>query len=343
MARGSKQLRNWYANRIPTIISSGGHPVMSPTFGDAFFVDPDNTNAVDAANPGKDPATPLATLARAYDLATTNNNDVIYLNGNGTHELDAMLTWAKNKIHTVGLGVWGATDQEPRIVFSATGLAVASAPALVKVTGWGNTFTNVRMNSWGVFGTNANVTSLWDAGEGTVYTNCQFNKFTDLGVNTVSDVEARGDSTTWRNVKFGFDTLVQTTNRPTLWIKGAGVGARMKNNYFEDCYFVCSSSSTTKNLVKIYDGNSLAFSNVMKNCVFMNAIVGSIGAVALADAVESHASNTEGNLLFINPVTNCLEFCTDESTQIKVQGPGMSLDGGTTAVGETLGVAITPA
>lgn len=323
-----------------SLLSGGDIPMM---FGNYWYVDftngSDLFNGKSMAKAGSDG--PVKTLGRAYTLAASDNNDVIRINGLGAVEEDAMITWAKNKIHVVGLGVWGATDQEPRIIFSATGLTTSSA-AVIKVTGWGNTFTNVRINSWGVFGTNANVTALWDAGEGTVYTNCQFNKFTDLGVNTVSDVEARGDSTTWRNCKFGFDTLLQTTNRPTLWIKGAGGSARMKNNYFEDCYFVCSSSSTTKNLVKIYDGNSLAFSNIMKNCTFMNAIVNSLGAVALADALESHASNVEGNLLLINPVTNCLELCTDVTTQIKVQGPGMQ-DGASGDPHATIGVALTPA
>lgn len=329
---------------FPNGITSFGMPIMGggipAMHGDVWFVD--FANGSDANN-GKSRTTAFKTLGQAHTAATTNNNDIVLIDGVSPVEEDAMLTWSKNKIHVFGLGVFGATDQEPRIIFSATGLAVASAPAVIKVTGWGNTFTNIRINSWGVFGTNANVCALWDAGEGTVYTNCQFNKFTDLGVSTVSDVEARGDSTTWRNCKFGFDTLLQTAARPTLWIKGTGGSARMKNNYFESCYFVCSSSSATKVFIKVYDTNSLAFSNVWKNCVFMNALVNSISAAALNDAIASVSGLVEGNLLFVNPVTNASELCSAITNRVKVQGPGMSLDGGATAVGETLGIAITPA
>jgi hypothetical protein len=319
------------------VMGGGGIPAM---YGDVWFVDYTNGRN---GNSGKNKDDPVKTLSRAYALATTGQNDVILINGVDPVQEDAMITWAKNKIHVFGLGVFGATDQEPRIIFSATGLAVASAPAVIKVTGWGNTFTNIRINSWGVFATNANVCALWDAGEGTVYTNCQFNKFTDLGVAAVSDVEARGDSTTWRNCKFGFDTLEQTAARPTLWIKGTGGSARMKNNYFENCYFVCDSSAATKVFIKVYDTNSLAFSNVWVNCIFINSIITSKGTAALNDAVSSISGLAEGNLLFVNPVTNASEFCSAVTDRVKVQGPGMSLDGGAVAVGETIGIAITPA
>jgi hypothetical protein len=311
-------------------------------FGDVYFVD--DANGGDG-NSCKTKDRACKTLSKAYSLATTDNNDVILINGDDPVEEDAMITWAKNKIHVFGLGVFGATDQEPRIIFSATGLAVASAPAVIKVTGWGNTFTNIRINSWGVFGTNANVTALWDAGEGTVYTNCQFNKFTDLGLTTVSDVEARGDSTTWRNCRFGFDTLKQTVARPTLWIKGTGANARMKNNVFENCYFVCQSSQANKVFIKVYDANSLAFTNVWKNCTFLAAVITSASAVTLTNAVASNGSLAEGILLFVNPASNCTNFCAGTTARVKVIGPGMLRFSGTDPTvtpDATIGIGVTP-
>ena len=217
---------------FPNGITSFGVPVTPSSgfmgmFGDHYFVDFTNGSS---AYDGLTTTTAKKTLSQAYALATSGNNDVIWVNGNSattgwaTVEEDAMITWAKNKVHVVGCGAFGATDQTPRIIFSTTGIASDSA-AVLKVTGWANSFTNLRINCWGTH-TNS-VTALWDAGEGTTYTNCQFNKFTDLNVTTVSDVEARGDSTTWRNCKFGFDTLLQTVARPTLWIKGSCVSARM--------------------------------------------------------------------------------------------------------------------
>lgn len=299
-------------------------------FGDHWFVD---FLVGDDANEGKKPGPTGAfkTLSRAYAAATSGNNDLIWVNGNsaagawGTVEEDAMLTWAKNKIHVVGCGAFGRTDQSPRIIFSTTGISSVSA-AVLKVTGWANTFTNFRINSWGT--DNANVCALWDAGEATTYINCQFNKFTDLNVTTVSDVEARGDSTTWLNCKFGFDTLLQTVARPTLWIKGTGGSARMKNNYFLNPWFCCQCDDNTKNFVNIYDTNSLAFGNIMVNPIFNATVITSTGAVILTDAVESVSGLGEGNLLIVNPAHNCTALCTDDTTRIQVVGPGTSTTAG---------------
>lgn len=320
--------------KFPFGISSFGIPMIGSgiplTSGTYYFVHP--TKGSDG-NDGFSVDTPMKTPAAAYAKMTTGAHDVMILMAgdvDNPFEVDAMLDVAKNNIHIVGVGNGGATDPEPRIIFSTTGLAVASAVAVVKNSGFGNTFTNVRINSWGVYGTNANVTGLWDAGENAVYTQCQFNKYTDLGLTAVSDVEARGDSTTWRNCKFGSDTMLQTAARPTLLIKGTGANARMKNNYFEDCYFVTSCTQVLKHFIQVNDTNSLAFSNVWKNCVFVCAIVNSLSAVAIDNVVQSASGLNEGNLLFINPSFNATLFCdTGQNTDgVQVVGPQSAADVG---------------
>lgn len=300
-------------------IGSGQIPTM---FGTYRFVDYTNGND---NNKGLTMRRALKTLSAAYALAADGANDVIVINGSGAVQEDAMITWSKAKIHVVGLGAFGATDQSPRIIFSTTGISSDSA-AVIKVTGNKNTFTNIRVNSWGTHANN--VCALWDAGEATTYTNCQFNKFTDLDQATVSDVEARGDSTTWRNCKFGFDTLVQSVARPTMRIKGTGGSARMKNNVFEDCYYVCASSNSDKAFILVTGTSSLAFGNIWKNCVFMNSIIGSISAAALDNSVDSASGLAEGNLLFVNPSFNTTAFCTTVKDGVQIVGPASSANAG---------------
>jgi acetylglutamate kinase len=43
----------------------------------------------------------FTSLSAAYDAAESNNNDVIILDGNSTHELTAQLTIDKNRVHFV--------------------------------------------------------------------------------------------------------------------------------------------------------------------------------------------------------------------------------------------------
>jgi len=314
---------------VPTM-GMGGIPVTEGTY---YFVD----SAIGSdANNGLSMESPLKTLLAAYNKCTTNKNDVILLVATGTHyTLDTMLDWAKNRIHLVGLGTWGAADMQPEIQLSATGVALTVA-ATIKVTGLGNTFTNVYISNAGV-GSALCVTALWDAGENTVYTNCQFAKFSDLNVAAVSNVEARGDTTTWRNCKFGVDWVTVTAARFGLHIKGTGSGARMKHNIFEDCYFVVTTTNANYEHIHLYDTSSMAFNNIWKNCIFVNTLSNSLSAIACDDAVNSTSGLVEGGMFFVNPACNATSFCS-VADHLTVVGYGMTSGAGTA----TVGVGITP-
>ena len=272
----------------------------------------------------------FTTLEAAYTAAETNRNDIILLDAYGSHHtLSGMLTWAKNRIHVIGLGANGAVDPQPEIQLSDN---TVDAAATIKVTGYGNTFTNVYITN---AGTHANsVTALWEAGENNVYTNCQFAKLSDLNVAGVSHVEARGDTTTWRHCKFGVDWVTISAARFGLLIKGTGASARMKHNIFEDCYFVVASSSADYEHIHVYDTSSLAFNNSWKDCVFMNALISSASAAIIDDSVNSVSGLVEGSLLFVNPACNSTNFCTT-ADQLTVVG--------TVSTAATSGIAVTPA
>ena len=297
-------------------------------FGDVFYVD--YLNGTDSDNAGRSSDKPLKTLGKAHELATSNHGDVIFVNGTtGEHvKEDGMLTWSKNRISVFGVGPAGAADPQPEIQLSATGNAAANA-ATLKVTGYGNTFTNLYISNAGTEGTS--VAALWDAGENNVFNNCQFAKFSDLDETGVSDVEARGDTTTWRNCKFGVTWVVQEVARPTLLIKGTGGSARMKSNYFENCYFVCANDDNTKRFISVYDNNSLAYENVWVNPVFLNAVMTSQSTVAMLSVVDSSAALAEGTMLFVNPAFNATLFCDSDiaaNDGVQVVGPQSAVDAG---------------
>lgn len=275
-------------------------------------------------------------LADAYNATITDRNDRIYLAAHNHHTVDTMLTIAKNRVHFIGLGTNGAIDMQPEVKL---GTLTADAAATIKVTGFGNTFTNIYITN---DGTHANsVTALWDAGENTVYTNCQFAKNSDLNEAGVSDVEARGDTTTWRNCKFGVDWSLKTAARTVLLIKGTGASARMKHNIFEDCYFVTCSTTADMTFIKVSSTSSLAFSNIWKNCVFISPVITSLSAVALTDAVASASGLVEGSLMFVNPVSNAANFCSGVTDRVVVAGSDQGADS-TTEGAAQIGIAVTP-
>lgn len=326
---------------FPNGVSSFGIPVMGgggipAMFGNVYFVDFRNGSD---GNPGTSKGKAFKTLSKAEDTATSNNNDLILIDGDSEVTEDTKITWDKNRIHVVGLGGGFLTGQRSRIGNSTTGVA-AAVDCTIEVSGTGNTFHNLKITNTG---TNAaSIACLIDSGEANVFSNCSFMKFSDLNVATVADVICRSDSTTYINCEIGFDTLVQSAARATFWLKNDGA-TRAKHLKMYNCHFVCSSSAATKSHILVANTSSLAFHNLFENCRFLNALVSSGSAAALNDAITSVSGLVEGNMLFINPVTDASELCSAVTDQVKVQGPGMSLDGGTTAVGETLGIAITPA
>jgi len=76
-------------------------------------------------------------LATAYAATESNNNDVIILDGNSSHQLTSMLTVSNNRVHFIGLdsllGVKRRYGQSSKINY-ADGIATAD-PFIIKVTG----------------------------------------------------------------------------------------------------------------------------------------------------------------------------------------------------------------
>jgi len=300
------------------VMGGGGIPAM---YGNVYFVD--YRNGLDG-NDGKTKTLPLKTLSAAYAKCTTNNNDVILIDGDSEVTEDGKLTWSKNRIHVVGLGSGMFHAQRSRIGQSATGIA-AAIDCTIEVSGTGNSFENLKISNAGTDA--ASVACLIDSGEANTYINCSFMKLSDLDETAVSDAVFRGDSSTFIACEFGADTLAQTVARPTVRFKSSG-GTRCKHLLMRDCQFSCASSDSDKAFILIDGTSSLGFSNLMVNPIFTCAIVNSMSAAALDNAIDSASGLVDGNLLVINPSTNTTAVCATVTDQIQVVGPLTHVDAG---------------
>jgi hypothetical protein len=273
-------------------------------------------------------------LKSAYDATTSNNNDIILLDADGTHDLDAgMLTVSKNRVHFIGMDGGDRLIQQGAKI--QLGDNTADAAATISVSGTRCSFRNLKILNGG---THANSVSavIGEGDEGTLWKNCSFQKTSDLDQAAVSNFECRSDSATFIDCEFGFDTLTISAARPNFLLKASGA-TRAKNLRMRDCTFTVASTEATAQHIKVATTASLNFTNVFKDCVFLNSLVGS--AAALNDAVTSVSSLVEGSMLFINPASEASEFCSAVTDQVKVIGPGM--DG--TNPAQKIGIALTPA
>ena len=310
----------------PNGITSFGVPVMGnfPTFGDVYFVD--YRNGLDG-NTGKEPTRALKTLSAAYAKVTSNQNDVIYIDGDSTVVETSKITWAKNRVHVVGLngppGHYGAGAKVSIGVTTDT-----SDTALIEVTGVRNTFTGIKFMS-----ANTLTEALYcvaDAGEYTRYFNCEFYHSGQAAVTTAAEVLGNGDSSMFYNCTFGALTNSVTANgaHPNIMFDREQVTGKVaRDNYFENCLFLRNAADADNVHIHTTAANDCERMMMFKDCTFMNNVLGTTMTVAI--------TNVTTNAYFL--FKNCTElghtdFCADADTTTYCDGPN--------PVGTTTGQAV---
>ena len=206
---------------FPNGVSSFGVPIagggMPATSGNYYFVDA--TNGSDN-NRGDSWTSALKTVAAAYALTTTNNNDVIVLSANAVHTISAMLDVSKSRVHFVGDVFGRKYGQRARLNMGVT--TAVTDVFVVKNTGIGNTFTGIKFMS-----DNTLTQHVATVGEGGEYA---------CGVGVVVGTEAPPPSTT---ISSG------ATFATTAWA-GTGTPAKTHFSIFGVMGAVISRSAPTR-------------------------------------------------------------------------------------------------
>lgn len=286
------------STNFPNGIASQGIPVIGggipATFGDVWFVD--YTNGSDD-NSGKRKDKAFKTLNKAYDVATSGNDDMILMRAHSaSHVISEALDWSKSRIHVIGLDGGGRLIQQGVKVSSS---GTSTDAYVMKNTGTRNSFRNIKFIQ---ASTDASaLTVLQMGGEGNLYENvtATFGVVDNLDGATTYEVVCGEDSGTFINCEFGTETLLTSAARSVMAIDQVTTSQEFKSNRFYGCNFVISSSETTATLLKVVATTDVLFSNNFKDCTFV-ASIDSAGGVALAVAVKSVASLVKGTLNFHN-------------------------------------------
>jgi len=318
---------------FPNGITSFGIPIVSGgfgAFGDVYFVDPRNGND---NNLGTSPDASFKTLSKAYATATSNNNDVIYIDGDSTVTETAMITWSKNRIHVVGCnGVASPAGYGCGAKVSLGVTTDAADTATIRCTGVRNTFTGIKfMNS------NTLATCLHgyeEAGEYNRYYNCEFYKSSLLTTDLTAEVLMNGDSSQFFGCTFG--DMVNSRGasgkeRPNVKFDRETVTGKVcRDAIFEDCTFLQKAAHVDACFMYGKNATDIERRLVIKNCIFMNCI---LATATVADAVNFGAAQTSGEVLMINPAsTNCTAIA-GASLNIYVQN---APDGTTSGIAEEI-------
>ena len=278
---------------FPNGVSSFGIPVVGgggvpATFGTIFWVDSDVGSD---GNRGLGPDDALATVAAAYAKCTSNKHDVIVLSGAGAHTLTDELAVAKNRVHFVGLG-GGSRYVGQRTRFEM-GVTTGTAIAIVKVTGVGCTFTNIKFRSSDTLATS--LYAVADGGEFTQFTNCSFEKATDLDQAGAAEFLCNCDTGYYKNCSFGNMIYQVSVARGCVLVTRETIAGKVARDcIFEDCLFLNNTSATTSVHVKTTLAADVERFMIFKNCIFMTA---KLSSATQTNAIHGAAALTQGEIL----------------------------------------------
>lgn len=223
---------------FPFGVSSFGMPVLGganglPFTGNYWFVKP--SSGLDG-NSGNSPQQALKTIARALELATANNNDVIFLISESntasatTDYQSATLTWNKDLTHLIGVCAPSQFSQRARIAQLSTATGVSP---LVNITASGCYFAN-----FSVFQGVADATSLVAVqvtGSRNVFNNVTFagiGNATQVAAGAASLKLAAAQECLFQNCTIGQDTISVDQNCTALSCTTAAT-----RNTFVNCTF----------------------------------------------------------------------------------------------------------
>lgn len=270
------------------------HSAIGGTFGNVFVVmdadDSDESNFQHLQdifkNDGDGRVRFCTTVAAAYDLTESNNNDVIILDGNSTHEVTEQITVSNNRVHFIGLdyllGIHRPYGQSTKINY-ANGNATA-LPFMIKNIGVRNSFRGIKfMNN----NTDAQVVgTVGEGGEYAYYEDCEFYNSCDLDSNTEAELVLGGDSPVFKNCTFGSlaDAVSGDKVRPAVLVDGSvvtGGAGTTRDALFINCNFWKKAGGTTTAMIKVASDDDLERMLEIRDCKFVANMLGATPAVAV--------------------------------------------------------------
>lgn len=261
-------------------------------------------------------------LATAYAATTTNNHDVIVLDGDSTHSLTSILTVSKNRVHFVGLdyllGIHRAYGQSTKVSMGVT--TSASDIGAVLNTGVRNSFRGIKFISDNTV--TESIYTFVDGGEYTYMEDVEVYKSTDLDQTGSAEFVCNADSPLYVNCTFGSLADARSgaiIRAAVLFTKGiAGTGLVTRDATFKNCNFWIQCTNTANRFV--YGANATDIERValFENC---NFICNGASSAIPAQNVAFGASLTVGAVLLKNCSSVLASTAMSTTTGVYVDGP----------------------
>jgi len=275
-------------------------------------------------------------LSAAYDATTSNRHDVIILNAHNGHALTTMLTVSGNRTHFYGMGMReGGFGVGARARVTMGNSTTSADIGLLKVTGVGNTFDNIKFDSSSTVA--ASIYCVVDGGEYTIFRNCEIYKTGDKATTGAADLVANGDSSQFIRCWIGSGDVANSPTtaviRANILFTGdlAATGKRCRDNIFDECVIIKAAGNSANRMV--YGAAADAVNRLVwfKGCLFFNN-PGSGASCAVA--IDFGAAQTQGAVLVDQ---NCSSV---DVTVVGATGEGVYVLSPSSPTYATAGVAV---
>lgn len=258
--------------------------------GKVYYVNP--TTGLDG-NRGLSMAKPLATLAAAEGKMVSNNHDMVVLSATSGHALTDELAITNNRGHFFGLDAVGRYyGQRSRVTM---GVTTGTAIAIIKNTGVGNTFSNIKFDSSDTLPTS--LYAFADGGEYTVINNCEIYKSTNLNITGAAELLMNGDSSYIVNCTIGsnVNAISGAIIRPCVLLNRTTIANKVcRDVTFENTMFWRKCGNTANRFVYGSGATDVERMLLFKNCLFFNT---KLASAIPAQNVGLASTQTEGYVL----------------------------------------------
>jgi len=279
-------------------------------------------------NTGLAPNKAVKTLAKALELATANQNDVVLMYAehntaaSTTDYQSSTLDWNKNLVHIIGVGAPTGLSNRARVAFIST---YATASNLFTLSANGCIIHNVSFFA-GVADTNP--TGCFKiTGQRNFISRCHIagigHANNDIA-NAYSLAIVGGAENVIENCVIGLDTIARGTQANSeIWLT---TGAT--RNIFRDCYITTYAEANTHQFVLV-PVNGLDRYTIFKNCMFINMGTGDASGTTMTEAFDVTGGGSPDGVILLE---NCTVYgATDWEAATVSSKVIIRTDGGTAA------------
>jgi len=289
-------------------------------------------------NQGESPGEAVKTLQRALDLASPNQNDVVYFvvepHEEESHFAEAALQsetleWNKDGVHLIGINGQ---------CLLRTGSRIAQDPnaddinALVQVSANNCCFANLFIHQGSVGNISTTPIALEVNGTNNFFVNCRISGMAwpsmDVAGGRSLVIRAHTNTllqNTFRHCLIGFDEITREFADAEVTLSGINSSSGLTNTIFEDCYFLTNTARANFLFVEIATDSSILNYALFRNCVFNNAIHRE--ATQMTSVFNVPATLT-GLVLLNNPiVVGANKWNPTSSNRIQLLGMGVNAAG----------------